>query len=99
MRGHLILKLIGVVVFLILTIMSAKAFTASSPHSPLNSVNVKNNAQAGYCANQQVTNEASGSSATTQNPLNYLSPQMQTEAQNLGLDFNCSTTTTNNFGG
>jgi cellulase/cellobiase CelA1 len=102
MRGHLILKLIGLVVFMILTVMSARAFSASSPKSPLNSVNVENNAKAGYCANQQVTNEASGgsgSSATTQNPLSYLSPQAQTEANNLGLNFNCPTTTTDNFGG
>jgi hypothetical protein len=100
MRGHLILKLIGLVVFMILTVMSAKAFSASSPKSPLNPANVQNNAQAGYCSNQQMTNEASGgTSASTQNPLSNLSPQMQTEAHNLGLNFNCATTTTNNFGG
>jgi hypothetical protein len=99
MRARLMMKLMGIVVFLILTVMSARSCSSSSSKSDLNPVNVQNNAEAGYCANQQVTNEATGSATTQQNPLSQLSPAMQIEAHNIGLNFNCPTTTVDNYGG
>ena len=99
MRARLMMKLMGIVVFLILTVMSARSCSNSSSKSDLNPVNVQNNAVAGYCANQQITNETSGSSASTEDPLSQLSPQMQTEAHGLGLNFNCPTTTVGGAGG
>ena len=62
MRARLLLKLVGTVVFLILTAMTARACTgSSSPSSPINPVNVARNGIAGACADQAAAAQAAGS--------------------------------------
>jgi hypothetical protein len=106
MRARLIMKLMGIMMMLVLTIITAKGCSGSgSASSPLDPTNLAHNGLAGLCANQQAADEASGDPTQSQTNQTILSP---TEAagldqsnpggvaalqQALGGNFSCTTTT------
>jgi hypothetical protein len=101
------MKLMGIVVMLILSVMTTRSCSPSSPSSPLNPVNLANNGMAGLCANQQAEADASGDN---QSPVTVVSPSeatqlqtsnpggMQALAQAMGGNVSCPTTTVYNGG-
>jgi hypothetical protein len=61
MRARLVLKLLGIVVMLILTVLGAHSCSGSdSSNSPVNPANLLRNGITGLCANQQATQDAMG---------------------------------------
>jgi hypothetical protein len=67
MRARLLMKLMGVVVMLVLTVMGARSCSGSdSSSSPLNPANLLHNGITGLCANQQATQDAMGDSNGSQ---------------------------------
>lgn len=98
MRIRLIMKMMGIIVMLVLTIVSARSCSGFSSGSPLNPANLEQDGFGGLCANQQAVAEASGDDSTQTLAI----PQ---SASNLGhvpgldsLDpggsYSCTTTTT-----
>lgn len=64
MRARLMMKLMGIIVTLVLTIITAHSCSSSPASSTLNPNTVLQNGVAGLCANQQATADAGGSDAT-----------------------------------
>jgi hypothetical protein len=60
MRARLMMKLMGIIVMMILTVMTARSCSGSSKSSPLDPTNLAQNGIAGLCANQQAEADASG---------------------------------------
>jgi hypothetical protein len=60
MRARLMMKLMGVVVMLVLTLVTAHSCRPSPASSPLNPDTVLRNGVAGLCANQQAAAAADG---------------------------------------
>lgn len=58
MRARLMVKLMGIVVMLVLTLVTAHSCSASPASSPLNPDTLLQNGVAGLCANQQATASA-----------------------------------------
>jgi hypothetical protein len=63
MRARLLLKLIGVIVLLILSVIGMRSCTGSPASSPLNPSTLLHNGVAGVCSEQQAEAEASGQTA------------------------------------
>lgn len=109
MRARLMMKLMGIVVLLVLTVVGAHSCSNSSPKSDLNPTNLARNGIAGICANQQATNEASGGdgqtsdTALSQSQLSQLQQSnpggVQALEQALGGNLSCPTTTVDAGGG
>ena len=96
MRGHLVMKLLGIVVTIILTIMGARAFNFGSSSSSLNPATVLHNDLSGLCANQAATAQASGDEST-QTLQVAIPANLSNVAQAAGLSsgsVSCATTTT-----
>jgi hypothetical protein len=74
------MSLISVAVMLILTVLGARACTASSATSPGSPLNVARNGLAGLCATQQATAAAGGSDAGT-SPDTVVSPSFEQQLQ------------------
>ncbi|MDQ1411422.1 MAG: hypothetical protein QOE07_10 [Acidimicrobiaceae bacterium] len=72
------MSLISVVVMLLLTVLGARACTASSATSPLSPLNVARNGLANLCANQQAT-AGGGDPATSAQTL--VSPSVEQQLQ------------------
>jgi hypothetical protein len=70
LRARLMLKVMGLIVLLVLTIAGAHACSGSSPNSPADPAALLRNGLAGVCAEQQATSEAAGE----QNPGDGQSP-------------------------
>ena len=64
MRARLIMKLMGIIVTLVLTVITARSCSGSSASSLLDPANLAKNGVVGLCANQQAVNEASGDADT-----------------------------------
>jgi hypothetical protein len=79
-RSRLILKLISLGVLLTLTVIGAHAFTASSPSSPLNPVNVARSGLASICADEQASAAADGLAGAAA-PVTVVSPSMASGLQ------------------
>lgn len=60
MRARLLMKLVGTVVVLVLSVVAARSCGASPASSPLNPSTVLHNGVAGLCANQAATDAAGG---------------------------------------
>ena len=60
MRARLMMKLMGIVVMLVLTIVTAHSCSASPKSSPLNPDTLLQNGVSSLCANQQATSDAGG---------------------------------------
>ena len=60
MRARLTIKLMGLVVMLVLTVVTARSCNRSPASSPLNPNTVLRNGVAGLCANQEATAAAGG---------------------------------------
>lgn len=110
MRARLMMKLMGIVVMLVLTVVGAHSCSNSSPKSDLNPANLARNGIAGICANQEAANEASGQTdgqtsdtAISQSQLAQLGQSnpggMQALEQELGGNLSCPTTTVDAGGG
>ena len=96
MRARLMMKLMGIVVMLVLTVVGSRACSSSPPSSPVNPATVVHNGLSGLCANEQATADASG----TESPQTLQIPAGQgglaAAAESAGLQpgtFSCSTTT------
>ena len=60
MRARLMMKLMGVIVMLGLTVFTARSCTSSAPGSALNPSTVEQNGLATLCAQQEANAQASG---------------------------------------
>lgn len=97
MRARLMMKLMGIIVMLVMTLVTAHSCSSSPASSPLNPNTLLRNGVSGLCANQQATAAAGGGSDA--------SPSLQVPAgdgnlssmeQAAGLsagDLSCTTTT------
>jgi hypothetical protein len=74
------MSLISVVVMLLLTVLGARACTASSATSPLSPLNVARNGLANLCANQQATAAAGGGDPAT-SAQTLVSPSVEQQLQ------------------
>jgi hypothetical protein len=100
------MKLITISVFLVLTVMGARACSASSPSSPTNPDNVARNGIDAVCAQEQANAAAESGDSSAQSPSTAISGSqvaqlqgsnpggMQALQQALGGSFTCPTTTT-----
>jgi hypothetical protein len=109
MRARLMMKLMGIVFLLVITIVSAHSCSNSSPKSDLNPTNLARNGIAGVCADQQAADEANGddgqtpATAVSQSQLSGLQQSnpggVQALEQALGGNLSCPTTTVDAGGG
>lgn len=60
MRARLTMKLMGIVVMLVLTVVSARSCSSGHSPSPLDPATLTRNGINGLCANQQAAAEAAG---------------------------------------
>lgn len=65
MRARLMMKLMGIVVMLVLTVLASRSCNPSPASSNLNPNTLLHNGVAGLCANQAATADAAGSDSTT----------------------------------
>lgn len=96
MRARLMMKLMGIVMMLVLTIVSAHSCGSSSSSSTLNPSTVLRNGVSGLCANQQATAAAAGSDATPELQMPTGNSQLASMAKAAGLSpgsLSCPTTT------
>ncbi len=96
MRARLMMKLMGIVVMLVLTIVGSRSCSSTSPSSPVNPANVLHNGLSGLCANEQATADASGNGAPQTLQIPVAQGGVAGAAQAAGLQpgtFTCSTTT------
>ena len=87
------MKLIGVIVMLVLSVVTARSCSSGSSSSPVNPATVEQNGLSGLCANQSAVADASG-----QTPSQTLPdvPGLAAAAGAAGLpagSFSCPTTT------
>lgn len=95
MRARLMLKLIGILVMLVLTIIAAKSFSPSPKTSPLNPATLLHNGLSGLCANEQATAAAEGDQSPQTLQLPASQSSLAGAAQAAGLNpgtFTCPTT-------
>lgn len=97
MRARLMMKLMGIIVMLVLTVITAHSCSRSPSSSTLNPSNVLRNGVAGLCANQQATAAAAGSDAAPSLQMPSGDSNLANMAHAAGLstaDLSCQTTTT-----
>ncbi len=100
MRARLMMKLMGVVMMLVLTIVGSRSCSSSPPSSPVNPATLVHNGLSGLCANEQAASAASGDGSGDGSPQTLQIPAGQGglagAAQAAGLNpgvFTCPTTT------
>ena len=96
------MKVMGLVVMLVLSVITARSCSASPASSPENPATLAHNTLSGLCANQEAAAEAAGDDSTQ----TLVIPQSQAElshvAQSVGLgdgSVSCPPTTTTGSGG
>jgi hypothetical protein len=95
MRARLMMKLFGVIVMLVLTIVGARSCSSSSASSPLNPATVEQNGLSGLCANEAATAAAAGDTSAPTLQVN-VPADLANAAKASGLTsgtFSCSSTT------
>ncbi len=96
MRARLMMKLMGIVVMLVLTVVGSRSCSSSPPSSPVNPANLVHNGLSGLCANEQAAADASGDGATQTLQIPVAQGGLSAAAQAAGIQpgtFTCSSTT------
>lgn len=96
MRARLMMKLMGIIVMLILTIVTAHSCNSSPASSPLNPNTLLQNGVSSLCANQAATAAAEGSDATPSLQMPSGNSSLAHMAQAAGVSpaaLSCPTTT------
>ena len=96
MRARLMMKLMGTVVMLVLTIVTAHSCSSSPASSPLNPNSLLQNGVSGLCANQQAATAAGGGDASSALQMPAGDANLSTMARAAGLSpgsLSCPTTT------
>lgn len=97
MRARLMMKLMGMILMLVLTIISARSCSSSPASSPMNPATLAKNGLSGLCADQQAEAQASGDTSAQTLVIPQSQDQLGTVGQTLGLapgTLTCTTTTT-----
>lgn len=96
MRARLMMKLMGIIVMLVLTVITAHSCNSSPRSSDLNPSTLLHNGVAGLCANQQAMARAAGTDATPSLQIPAGNSNLANLAGAAGLSpgaLSCSTTT------
>lgn len=96
MRARLMMKLIGLVVMLVLTIVTAHSCSSSPASSPLNPNTLLQNGVSGLCANQAATAAADGGDPSSSLQIPSGDSNLTNMARTAGLapgSLSCPTTT------
>lgn len=91
------MKLMGLVVMMVLTVITAHSCSSSPPGSPLNPATLTRNGIDGLCANEQATAAASGDTAPQTLPSDGATGNLSGLEQAAGLGtgaLSCPATTT-----
>lgn len=98
MRARLMMKVMGIVLMLAMTVVAAHSCSGSDSNSVLNPANVEQYGLSGLCANQEAVAEAGGDDSTQTLAI----PQSASQLGNVpglssldpGGSYSCNTTTT-----
>lgn len=96
MRARLMMKLMGLVVMLVLTVVTARSCSSSPASSPLNPSTLEQNGISGLCANQAAAAAASGGDSPQTLQIPAAQQGLAALAGSAGLhagSFTCPTTT------
>lgn len=99
MRARLMMKLVGIIVTLVLTVLAARSCSGTGgANSDLNPTNFANNAIAGLCADQAADVAAGGAGEPAGTLVDPANPEVQSVEKATGAGFSCPTTTVDLYG-
>jgi len=96
MRARLMMKLMGIVMMLVLTVLTARSCTTSPASSPDNPATLAHNTLSGLCANQNAEAQASGDTSGQTLVIPQSQAGLSNLAQSVGMgpgSLSCTTTT------